>query len=216
MADWRASDYYAKLRAAQVDDKDLEFFRSEAPTRRWLDDPNYDPIVTAARVAITDREDEFVGRTLQTDETVKNWLALVSTVAFPPPGAPASVKDDRNYKRGAQTPEVLMLFNLQSGVNGFRDTAHGGLLCALMDEALAMVVELYRATASASREELYTANLNVSFRRPVKTPGVVIAKSWLEKREGRKCIVRGLLEDGEGRACVHVEGLWISARSKRL
>jgi len=117
---------------------------------------------------------------------------------------------------GAECPDVLLLFRLESGVNGFRDTAHGGLLCTLMDEALAMVVELYRATSSSSREELYTARLNVSFRRPVTTPGTVIAKAWLEKREGRKCLVSGLLENSAGEKCVEVDGLWVAAPQRRL
>lgn len=217
MADWRSNDYYPKLRAAEVDPKELEFFRSEPSTRKWLDGQQYSPMVTAARIAITDREDEFVGKTLQTDDTIRNWLALVSNATFPPPGASTSApQSSKKTAPGAESPEVLFFFHLRSGVNGFRDTAHGGLLCTLMDEALAMVVELYRATSSSSREELYTARLNVSYRRPVKTPDTLIAKSWLEKRDGRKWIVRGLLENSKGEVCVEVDGLWIAAASQRL
>lgn len=215
MADWRGNDYYPKLRAANVDPKELEFFRSEPSTRKWLDDPRYDPIITAARIAITDKEDEFVGKTLQTQDTIRNWLALVSNAAFPPAGVATSAEKSTRTP-GPQAPEVLILFHLQSGVNGFSETAHGGLLCTLMDEALAMVVELYRATSSSSREELYTARLNISYRRPVKTPGIVIAKSWLEKKEGRRWTVKGLLEDSTGEVCVQVDGLWIAARPRRL
>jgi acyl-coenzyme A thioesterase PaaI-like protein len=217
MADWRGSDYYPKLRAAKVDPKELEFFSSEPSTRKWLENPRYDPIITAARIAITDKEDEFLAKTLQTDDTIRNWLALVSNVAFPPPsGATASTEVSRRTPGTLITPEILIFFHLQSGVNGFRETAHGGLLCTLMDEALAMVVELYRATSSSSREELYTARLDIRYRRPVKTPGVVIAKAWLEKREGRRWAVKGVLEDSAGHVCVEVDGLWIAARPRRL
>lgn len=217
MADWRSNDYYPKLRAAKVDPKEINFFKAEPSTKKWLEDPRYSPIITASRIAITDKEDEFLGKTLQTDDTIQHWLTLVSNITFPPPRAIESTTEkSTNLNPGPQTPEILICFHLQSGINGFRETAHGGLLCTLMDEALAMVVELYRATSSSSREELYTAKLNISYRRPVKTPGVVIAKSWLEKREGRRWIVRGVLENRKGEVCVEVDGLWIAARPRRL
>jgi acyl-coenzyme A thioesterase PaaI-like protein len=215
MANWREADYYPKLREAKVDPKDLEFFRSEPLTKKWFEDPQYSPIVTAARISVIDKEDEFLGKTLKTDDTIKHWLALVSNISSPLPGAAIPIDESTKISR-AETTEVLIFFHLESGVNGFRETAHGGLLCTLMDEALAMVVELYRATSSSSREELYTARLNISYRRPVRTPGTFVAKSWLEKREGRKWIVRGLLENSDGEICVEVDGLWIGAAPGRL
>jgi acyl-CoA thioesterase FadM len=69
---------------------------------------------------------------------------------------------------------------------------------------------------SSSREELYTARLNISYRRPVKTPGTVIAKSWLDKKEGRKWVVKGLLENSKGEVCAEVDRLWIAAPPTRL
>lgn len=162
-----------------------------------------------------DKEDEFLGKTLQTDDTIRNWLTLVSNVTFPPPSATVPTMGLRGAS-GVDTPDVLIFFHLGSGVNGFRETAHGGLLCTLMDEALAMVVELCRATSSSSREEMYTARLNISFRRPVKTPGTLIAKAWLEKREGRKWTVKGLLENSDGELSVEADGLWIAAAPQRL
>lgn len=215
MADWRSDDYYAKLRAARVDPKELKFFSSKPTTRKWLDNLEYSPIITAARIPMIDKEDEFLGKTLQTDDTIRNWLTLVSNVTFPPPSATVPTMGLRGAS-GVDTPDVLIFFHLGSGVNGFRETAHGGLLCTLMDEALAMVVELCRATSSSSREEMYTARLNISFRRPVKTPGTLIAKAWLEKREGRKWTVKGLLENSDGELSVEADGLWIAAAPQRL
>ena len=38
-----------------------------------------------------------------------------------------------------------------------------------------------------------TAYLNVGFKKPVKTPGVVLCRAWVERREGRK--------NRKGRSC---------------
>ncbi|KAL6251773.1 hypothetical protein RBB50_001983 [Rhinocladiella similis] len=215
MADWRSNDYYQKLRVGKVDPKDLEFFKSEPSTRKWLEHAQYSPIITAARLTITDREDVFLNTTLKTDDTISHWLALVSDLTFPHPGKSSQTQSSRRPS-GPENPEVLIFFHLCKGVNSFRDTAHGGLLCTLLDETLATVVELYRQTSSPNREELYTARLDISYRRPVKTPAVYIAKAWLEQREGRKWIVKGLLESSQGEICCNIDGLWVAARPQRL
>jgi len=43
-----------------------------------------------------------------------------------------------------------------------------------------------------------TASLNVRHKRPVLTPGVVLARAVLEGVEGRKRFVTEYMEDGKG------------------
>jgi len=60
-----------------------------------------------------------------------------------------------------------------------------------------------------------TAYLRVDYRKPVKTPGAVLARAWLEKREGRKMWARGVIEDGEGNVLSDGEALFIVVASLR-
>ncbi|KAF7192278.1 Acyl-coenzyme A thioesterase THEM4 [Pseudocercospora fuligena] len=215
MADWREGDYYAQLRAASVSPKELQYFQSQPSTKSWLEHTDYSPVASPQRTPRGDGEDEFLGRVVNTDDTIRHWLAVVSDKAFPLPGskAPGGVQKDA----GVDQPDFMLLCDLQHGVNGFREIAHGGFLCSLLDETLAQVVELHRHTGdSLSREYLYTANLNVNFRRPVATPDTIIIKGWLEKRAGRKWTVKGVLENSKAELCIDVDGLWIAARPEKL
>lgn len=50
-----------------------------------------------------------------------------------------------------------------------------------------------------SANAAYTAELNTKYRKPVKTPQVVLVKGRVISREGRKLQVRGTIEDKDGR-----------------
>ena len=60
-----------------------------------------------------------------------------------------------------------------------------------------------------------TAYLKVDYRKPVKTPGVLLARAWLEKTEGKKMWGRGTIEDGEGNVLADGEALFIVVASLR-
>ncbi|KXT18111.1 hypothetical protein AC579_4566 [Pseudocercospora musae] len=215
MADWREENYYTQLRAAVVSPRELQYFQCQTSTKSWLEHSDYSAIASPQRVPRGDGEDEFLGRVVNTDDTIRHWLAVVSDKAFPLPACKAYGRVQADA--GVDQPDFLLLCDLQHGVNGFRGIAHGGFLCSLLDETLAQVVELHRHTGdSPSREHLFTANLNVNFRRPVATPDTIVIKGWLEKRVGRKWTVRGVLENSKGQVCINADGLWIAARPEKL
>lgn len=57
----------------------------------------------------------------------------------------------------------------------------------------------------------FTARLTTNFRAPVKTPGVVLCKIWIERTEGRKSWLSGVMMGGEEGAVIlgDAEGLFI-------
>lgn len=61
-----------------------------------------------------------------------------------------------------------------------------------------------------------TAYLKVDYRSPVKTPGVLLARAWLEKREGRKIWGRGVIENEEGNVLADGEALFLVVEPIRL
>ncbi len=60
----------------------------------------------------------------------------------------------------------------------------------------------------------YTATLTTNFLRPVKVPGVVVVRSRVVKKVGRKIWARGAIEDGEGECCWVVLALFVKDRRK--
>ncbi|OAQ62427.1 thioesterase superfamily domain-containing protein [Pochonia chlamydosporia 170] len=163
-------------------------------SRQLFQDPTLHPIATPCRHPKPTTEDSLVAETLATDHTISAWQSLYRT------GSPKN------------TGELVSLLALGTGVNGHADVAHGGLLALILDEITGNVVELYRGEGMSG----YTASLKIDFRRPVRTPGVLLCRSWLERREGRKLWVRGRVEDGEGGLYAEGESLWVEVLKGRL
>jgi acyl-coenzyme A thioesterase PaaI-like protein len=67
---------------------------------------------------------------------------------------------------------------------------HGGVLAALIDEAMGLVVAMQRVLA-------FTAQLDISFRSPVPLLRPVTVRARLERRDGRKFTVAAVVTDGE-------------------
>jgi len=112
---------------------------------------------------------------------------------------------------GETVPECVMLFSLGGGLNGFKDTLHGGINATLLDTLLGSAVVLRDDGAS-----YMTRKLDVTYERPVKTPGVLMGRAWCEKLEGRKMWMKGRLEDEHGRTLTSAEGLWIRLKSDEV
>lgn len=57
-----------------------------------------------------------------------------------------------------------------------------------------------------------TAELTVKYEKPMPIPGVVLCRSWVEKTEGRKVWIKGVLEDGRGVVFARGQSLFIKFR----
>lgn len=79
-------------------------------------------------------------------------------------------------------------------VNGHIDTAHGGFIGVLLDDMIGCAAE----TAREKDKTTMTAYLNITYKKPIGTPGVVLGRSWVERREGRKIFGKATVEDGDG------------------
>lgn len=57
-----------------------------------------------------------------------------------------------------------------------------------------------------------TAELGVKYERPLPIPSVVLCRSWVERMEGRKVWLKGVLEDGKGVVFARGQSLFIMFR----
>ena len=102
-----------------------------------------------------------------------------------------------------------MIFSLGAGgLDGHAGYAHGGLAATLLDEVMGVPLNLQTPQVNVTKE------LSLEYKKAIATPGVVLARCWVEKEEGRRVWVRGHLEDGDGGILVTGRGIMVKLKGK--
>ncbi|KAL5364645.1 HotDog domain-containing protein [Aspergillus floccosus] len=182
-------------------------FFAHPHARQLLHDPNYYPIHTWPRLAKpATGEDGFFSRTVATPDTISHLLTLRrrtirdDRLASSPPPWPAPTADPQTSLPSTDPPDIYTLWHLVApGIAGHPATAHGGIVAACLDEAMSLAVTLRlpqspsdrdgEVTAegfSSPRRGLFTAQLDVRYKRPVRVPAVTIIRAKVVARVGRK------------------------------
>ncbi|KAF7860731.1 hypothetical protein EAF04_008249 [Stromatinia cepivora] len=156
--------------------------------RPILNDSSLHPFSFESRILKEDTGDTFTAITLQSPDTVPYYQCFYS----PPTSS-------RPFG------EILSLMSFGTHVNGHVDTAHGGFIAALLDDMIGCVAE----SNSAKDENTMTAYLNITYKKSIGTPGVVLGRSWVERKEGRKLFGKGTIENGEGVVLASGDALFI-------
>jgi hypothetical protein len=108
--------------------------------------------------------------------------------------------------------EECWLLSIGSGVDGKAGRGHGGFNALVLDQISGSVTHHARPV----RTPPATATMTVDYKAPVSTPCVILLRAWIEEVEGRKCWVRGVIEDGEGRALTTSRALFVFAREDKI
>lgn len=204
----------------------VEYFKSIPWLESHISDPHYQLIPMFSRHLKSSGEDYFFSRTINTETTIPHFIALrLRDLVTPDATTTNSTKQENNVERHKQItivpekPDAVMLLSIgDQGLNGHPSTIHGGVTCALMDETLGLLTMLHANNnpGTGSRDSLYTANLNVSYRAPVPTPGDYLVKTWLASRQGRKWVAKGQLVDKDGKVLAEADGLWVAVKRDKL
>ena len=167
--------------------------RAELASTPWavklFNDPTLEPFHNTYYQPSTSLN-SFIGDTLSTRDTISAWQSFQKK-----PG----------HGGTNELPEVLAAIKIGSGVNGYFDTCHGGFISLLLDEVTSNTADLAREESKATM----TAYLNVQYKKPVRTPGVILLRAKVVKREGRKLWVEASIEDGEGGIMATAEALFL-------
>ncbi|KAI8978441.1 HotDog domain-containing protein [Pilobolus umbonatus] len=104
----------------------------------------------------------------------------------------------------------VMAIHFGTNLCGHDGVIHGGLSATILDEMLA-----YITIPSLPNYSGFTANLNVNYRKPIKSNQWVIVHGVLEKLEGRKAWGKAWIETTEDVPVVLTEAtaLYISPRT---
>jgi acyl-coenzyme A thioesterase PaaI-like protein len=159
---------------------------ADTPWAKLFDDPNLEAFSNRFNESYDHPSfDTFMRKTLATKDTIKAWQSF--------------------RKLGTEYTQNLVVISIGSGVNGHTDTCHGGFLGVILDEVLGNAAECERPRDKATM----TAFLKVDYKKPVRTPGKILCRGNVEKKEGRKMWVRGVIEDGQGTVYAIAEGLFL-------
>ncbi len=85
---------------------------------------------------------------------------------------------------------AIMEAVLGKAFEGAPQRAHGGIVAALIDETMGLVLAIHQALA-------FTVQLNITYLAPTPINETLLARSWLERREGRKLFMRAEVTAGE-------------------
>ncbi|KAF2743317.1 hypothetical protein M011DRAFT_471486 [Sporormia fimetaria CBS 119925] len=231
--------YTAFLRTSRASESDLKYFALHpwlAPLLSPGSPYRSVPFFSRLEKGENNTLDRFFNRVINTNDTIPHaialvpgdeWLALrrkelfASSTSSPSSSQQNVTGEEKEQATTEQETtqkaeyDFILLTSLAPSLSGFTDTAHGGLLSALFDEAMGCCTAAFRNDDDAV-QELFTVNLNVTYRRPVPLPGVYAIRVRVEKTEGRKWWLKGELVGGDGVVRTSAESLWVAARKGGL
>lgn len=145
-------------------------------------------------------------------ETLSNPRAVRARCFFyrtPPATAATPAKQDPSDPDlvPMECRDILLLGPDLIGQQGI---LHGGFLATLMDEGAGILIHAYALDGGI---DPYTVTLNVTYKKPVAAPGVVLVKGRVVSREGRKIRCLTELVDESGQVCVRGESLFVAKRA---
>jgi len=97
---------------------------------------------------------------------------------------------------------AFMEATFEKAFEGAPGRAHGGIVAALIDETMGLVMSIQGLVA-------FTVQLDVSYRAPTPVFRPIVSKGWLEKRDGRKLYINCEVTDGDV-VCAEAKGIFVS------
>ena len=180
---------------------DLQSFRAIPWCRKLLEAPDMVIAPFGSRSYKDDGEDALFNTTLKTVDTINCALCLYKK---PSPGA-------------KYVEELHSLLTLGNMLDGIPKVCHGGIVATILDEILGILFSVNRELGkSPGNGWTVTANLNVSYVRPVITPQTILVTARLAKVSGRKRYVEGEIRDKDGHVLAKSEALFVAQKQTKL
>lgn len=165
-----------------------------------LSDPDFRPYDMSRTVSDNGLGHTLMAKTWNTHDTIREILS------FYKPSTPTS--------RG----EIRRFYTFGNGLNAHPSLLHGGVIATILDSTLGNVIR--QEMQDEAQGPTYTAQLNVAYMIPVKTPGTIMAQGWISSKTvegGRKIWVEGVISSEiDGKVVIHAkaESLWVVGKSK--
>ncbi|CAG8040148.1 unnamed protein product [Penicillium olsonii] len=181
----------------------IAHLRSNPWANNLISSPDYKAIQTdSRRLKPTTGEDGYFAQTLNTPTTIPHCLTLQrNTIPVAPAETPTWLPATKQDATKPPTPtpnpaDIVMIFDLGSpGLSGHPSTVHGGIVATLIDEAMSLAVAAHTNAPNTGaddnpRGKIFTAQLDVRYKKRVVTPALLVIKARVVGRVGRKFWVR--------------------------
>ncbi|KAI1440196.1 HotDog domain-containing protein [Annulohypoxylon stygium] len=142
-------------------------------------------------------EDSLYSETLKSQTTI---LAMLEV--YEEPKSPSD-----------RVESIKMFLTLGSGLNGHPGICHGGIVVAILDEVIGLLIPTNQQRGSMKDLPFMTASLNTTFLRPVPTCATILARARILKIEGRKYFAEGWIEDSYGEILARADALFVTLKS---
>ena len=136
----------------------------------------------------------LLSETFKSDTTIRAWQCLQSKQIDPP----------------NVSPSLFLLLSLGPGLDGHKGIMHGGMFGFILDQATGMCA-MFTAGATVT-----TAEMTLQYKKKLPLPSVVLCRSVVTKREGRKFWVRGTVEDGAGTVFCEGASIFVTRNKEKL
>jgi acyl-coenzyme A thioesterase PaaI-like protein len=183
----------------------LNHFTSIPWCAAHLQAPGAISFIPACRNPASPWDNQILGKTLATEQTVAHILSFVE-----PADAAHALHPTRHI------PKVHTLFATGDGVSGYPGVVQGGLVMALIDEAMSAVLEINMVLGkegAAFQTNSVTGSMDMRFLKPVPTGEAVRAVAWIENVEGRRTKIVCQMFNEDGVELAKCTSTWVALKS---
>jgi len=164
--------------------------------RAIIDDPGFK--ATTARIQKYPRHNPFWFEVVRKDLAVRAHCLLYRT------------PHDTIAESEMETRELI---DFGFEVIGQRGICHGGFLATIVDEAAGAFLRVYELDNSRDPR---TAYLNITYKKVVTAPGIVLVTTKFLSKDGRKMRLEVVFKDAQGDTCLVAEILYSTRRPGAL
>ena len=136
----------------------------------------------------------LLSETFRSATTIRAWQCL-QTKRVDPPNA---------------SPSLFLLLSLGPGLDGYKGIMHGGMFGFILDQATSI------SAITTAGPTATTAEMTLHYKKRLPLPSVVLCRSVVTKREGRKLWVRGIIEDGSGAVFCEAASIFVLRNEEKL
>jgi acyl-coenzyme A thioesterase PaaI-like protein len=151
-----------------------------------------------------------MAKTWNTPDTIHDVLSFWRS-------SPASANSIAYPEPESTRAEIRRFYTLGGDLNAHPDLVHGGVIACLLDSTLGRAIFLALSDLGFEGESQFTVQLNVTYKKAVKTPSTVVARAWVTGLEGdgRKIWAKGSIEGENGVVFAEAEGMWLRPKVKK-
>lgn len=205
-----AASYQRKRRPDDVSQSTIDHFAAIDFTNATLEDENFAIISHPRDVTHEGKGHTLMGKTWNTDGTIKELLNLFRF---------SKSKSSEFPQPESTRPEIRRFYTVGGDLNAHPDLMHGGVIGCILDSTLGNAIGMTLADLGSDRRSgssMFTVQLNISYKQPVRTPGTVISRGWVVRMEdgGRKIWAKGVIEGDGGVVHALAEGMWLRPKVK--